>query len=116
MGRAFLLFRIEVENRTFPGSFFCLFLYPEISPNGSIPGYQEQFLRNRPHFCDVTCSRRFCLSAQSPAIENNSFGIVHVSIEYEPISQSLSAGQIFDSRSVEGEEWKIELPLAKTCP
>ena len=31
-------------------------------------------------------------------------------IEYEPIRQILSAGQIFDSRSVEGEEWKIDLP------
>ncbi len=64
---------IRDKNRTFPGSFF-------ICP----------------------CSRRFRLSAQSPAIENNSSGIIHVSIENETIRQSLSVEQIFDSRSVEG--------------
>ena len=53
-------------------------------------------------FFVVTCSRRFRLLAQSPAIENNSFGIADVCIEYESISQSLYAGQIFDSHSVEG--------------
>ena len=109
-----------------PGDFACR-LNPRLSR--TIPSESP--------ICFFVCSciRRFRLSAQSPAIENNSFGIVHACIEYEPIRQSLSAGQfldsrsvegvgeneirikqrlsvgqIFDSRSVEGKEWVIDLP------
>ena len=52
------------------------------------------------------CKARFFSSKKNKNVNRNE----RACIEYEPIRQSLSVGQIFDSRSVEGEEWVIDLP------